>query len=665
MEDIKTILSSIEKHKELLEDIKTGIYFWSVETNLFFPSKYLLDMLGLTYEEAFGDYMTWRKIWHPDDEKMIDDIRLKAILNHETEYHLLHRLKHKDGQYRWFKTNAMIIYDNGVPKTIIGSTNNFEKLQSRLEDLEIEQATYKNYLEATEAATWIWNIKTHETVFDDRWAALLGYKLEELGKTTIETWAKLTHPDDLVIANQALDYAFLNKAPYQVEFRMRHKDGHYVWISDRGIVVSYEDNQPLIMIGTHIDITKKKQLEAELRANEYKYKQLVESSYDVIYLLDQDANIEFVSKAWERLTGYQVFEVVGHTFSRFIYKDDLDLLKSFFETLKENPDRHELASYRIKHKDGSIRYFTTNAIAIRDESGNLTGVAGTATDITDERLLKQKLSYEKDLFKKTLLSVTDGVISVDRDGIITLINPSALNLTGFKEAEAIGKPLEQILRFEGSGKTAYQKNIKRIFEKEAYIRRKSGKIIPIESNFSPILDSDGKQDGKVIVFRDISDQLKQAKDIEFLSYHDYLTGLYNRRYMENAMRNYDQRTFLPLGLMMLDVNDLKEMNDGFGHQAGDKLLQVVSGMILNLIDKDDLLGRIGGDEFMILLPNTTKERMQQLKNKLMAAFKSETIYNQPINVAIGCGIKERSHESIHDVLKHADDLMYEHKVTLR
>ena len=254
---------------------------------------------------------------------------------------------------------------------------------------------------------------------------------------------------------------------------------------------------------------------------------------------------------------------------------------------------------------------------------------------------------------------------MDRDGIITLINPSALNLTGFKEAEAIGKPLEQILRFEGSGKTAYQKNIKRIFEKEAYIRRKSGKIIPIESNFSPILDSDGKQDGKVIVFRDISDQLKQAKDIEFLSYHDYLTGLYNRRYMENAMRNYDQRTFLPLGLMMLDVNDLKEMNDGFGHQAGDKLLQVVSGMILNLIDKDDLLGRIGGDEFMILLPNTTKERMQQLKTKLMAAFKSETIYNQPINVAIGCGIKERSHQSIHDVLKHADDLMYEHKVTLR
>ena len=170
---------------------------------------------------------------------------------------------------------------------------------------------------------------------------------------------------------------------------------------------------------------------------------------------------------------------------------------------------------------------------------------------------------------------------------------------------------------------------------------------------------------KSLFFRDISDQLKQAKDIEFLSYHDYLTGLYNRRYMENAMRNYDQRTFLPLGLMMLDVNDLKEMNDGFGHQAGDKLLQVVSGMILNLIDKDDLLGRIGGDEFMILLPNTTKERMQQLKNKLMAAFKSETIHNQPINVAIGCGIKERSHESIHDVLKLADDLMYEHKVTLR
>lgn len=666
MEDMKIVLSTMDKYKTFLDDIRMGIYLWDLETDRFYPSKHLISMLGYSYFESSDDYNTWRKIWHPEDTPLIDAARKKAFANHDKEYYLLHRLKHHDGKYQWYRTDALIIYEDDKPKIIIGSTNDFEKIRKRFEAFEIEKTTYENYLQATEAGTWIWDIKSGKMTYDERWANMLGYTLKELEPTNVHTWESFVHPEDLERALRASEYALKNKVPYQTENRLRHKNGQYLWISDRGIVVSYDkEGNPLIMIGTHIDITPNKKLESELRANEYKYKQLVDSSYDVIYSLDNLGSVTFVSKAWYQLTGYKESDLIGTNFKAFIHEEDKKRIDGFFQILQKSKTRHELASCRLNHKNGSIIYFTTNAIAIRNESGELTGFAGTATDITEERFLQQKLSYEKDLFKKTLLSVADGVISTDSKGLITIINDSAQMLTGYKEKEAIGKPLEYIFKKEGVEKNAFEKNIKRIFIEGLYLKRKSGKLIPIESNISPILDEYGVEEGQVVVFRNISDKLKQAKDIEFLSYHDYLTGLYNRRYMENAIRNYDQKTFLPLGVLMLDVNDLKEMNDGYGHQAGDKLLQVVSQDILDNIYEDDIVGRIGGDEFMILSPNTSEDRMKDLKKKLLNAFSKQIIYNQKVQVAIGCSVKNRSSQSFHDIQKQADDLMYEHKLALR
>ena len=128
----------------------------------------------------------------------------------------------------------------------------------------------ESLVESTNTGTWEWNIQTGETVFNERWAQILGYSLDELAPVSISTWELLTHPADLIYSNELLRKHFAGELPYyNFDCRMKHKDGHWVWIHDRGRVVTRtEDGKPLIMFGTHTDITERKKVEETLRMNE-------------------------------------------------------------------------------------------------------------------------------------------------------------------------------------------------------------------------------------------------------------------------------------------------------------------------------------------------------------------------------------------------------------
>jgi diguanylate cyclase (GGDEF)-like protein/PAS domain S-box-containing protein len=133
--------------------------------------------------------------------------------------------------------------------------------------LEHEKANLERVIEGTDLATWIWNVKTGETVFNERWAAIIGYTLAELQPVSIETWIRFAHPDDLAGSNEQLQKHFSGELPYyDFESRMRHRDGHWVWIQDRGKVIEWDtDGTPLRMFGTHWEISEKKDLEEKLR----------------------------------------------------------------------------------------------------------------------------------------------------------------------------------------------------------------------------------------------------------------------------------------------------------------------------------------------------------------------------------------------------------------
>ncbi len=147
---------------------------------------------------------------------------------------------------------------------LVSARQRAEQTARRLNQaLVVEHARLAAILEGTRVGTWEWNVQTGETTFNDEWARLIGYELAELAPTSIATWARLTHPDDLTKSEQLLQQHFNGDlAYYDCEVRMRHKNGHWIWVQDRGKVASRTpDGKPLMMYGTHQDISQHKQQE--------------------------------------------------------------------------------------------------------------------------------------------------------------------------------------------------------------------------------------------------------------------------------------------------------------------------------------------------------------------------------------------------------------------
>jgi diguanylate cyclase len=171
------------------------------------------------------------------------------------------------------------------------------------------------------------------------------------------------------------------------------------------------------------------------------------------------------------------------------------------------------------------------------------------------------------------------------------------------------------------------------------------------------------QERVIMVLRDISELTRSRLNIEYLSYHDALTGLHNRRFFEEEMRRYDNPRDLPLSIIMVDVNGLKLTNDAFGHVKGDALLVKVAHLLKLECRAHDVIARIGGDEFVILLPHTTKEDTAYIVERIYMSMKNEYLDNIIVSISAGWDTKDNQETMIVDVFNNAEAAMYQRKLT--
>jgi diguanylate cyclase (GGDEF)-like protein len=162
---------------------------------------------------------------------------------------------------------------------------------------------------------------------------------------------------------------------------------------------------------------------------------------------------------------------------------------------------------------------------------------------------------------------------------------------------------------------------------------------------------------------DVTDKKKYEMEIEYLSYHDQLTGVKNRRYFEEALLTYDTEEFYPLALIIVDINGLKLTNDAFGHLVGDRLLIEASEVLKNEVRNQDTIARIGGDEFVIILPNTELHEAKYLSERLSRLLLARSIEGLPISASFGQAVKMDDTLPMTEVFNFAEDTMYHHKVS--
>lgn len=248
------------RFEALLDSASDGIHILDTDGNIVHFSRSFAKMLGYSYEEtARLNVKDWdAKI--PKD-KLIGVAR--EILHSPRVFETLHQ--RKDGAILDVEINARGIEISGK-KFIYASSRDITRRKLRQKELEYQRMRLSNIIEGTHIGTWEWNVQTGKVIFNERWAQIIGYRLDELGPISIETWLTFAHPDDLQKSEALLKAHFAGKLSYyEVEARMRHKHGHWIWVLDRGKVLSWtDDGKPLMMFGTHQDITDLKEREALL-----------------------------------------------------------------------------------------------------------------------------------------------------------------------------------------------------------------------------------------------------------------------------------------------------------------------------------------------------------------------------------------------------------------
>ncbi|NCB51690.1 MAG: diguanylate cyclase [Clostridia bacterium] len=302
-----------------------------------------------------------------------------------------------------------------------------------------------------------------------------------------------------------------------------------------------------------------------------------------------------------------------------------------------------------------------------DDITNVIILMSGAWQAVQRKETQNQLSHERQKYLQTLISIGDGVMVVSRDGKVEMLNSVAEKLTGWKLEEASGRSYHEVLSLshEHPGQylpdavaEVFSTNQTQELSNHAVLTARDGTRYHLEDSAAPILDDKGESDGVVLVFRDVTEKQAQKRKIEYLSFHDELTGLYNRRFFEEELHRIDVERNLPISIMMADVNGLKLTNDAFGHACGDELLKLVAGTFQSSCRADDIIARWGGDEFVFLMPKTGRDEAKKIAGRLTQDVSKNEIKSIKCSVSIGIDSKELPNEEIADILRNAEGAMY-------
>ncbi|MHB1126480.1 MAG: HD domain-containing phosphohydrolase [Bacillota bacterium] len=287
---------------------------------------------------------------------------------------------------------------------------------------------------------------------------------------------------------------------------------------------------------------------------------------------------------------------------------------------------------------------------------------------------EQTLFAERERLAVTLYSIADGVIATDTEGRIVLINQVAQELTGWTDKEVIGKHISEVFCImDENTRNSCENPIEKVLESgsvvgmanHATLIARDGTERGIADRAAPIRDRAGNIVGVVLVFRDVTNERAAEVQIRYLSFHDKLTGLYNRAYFEREMQRLDTERQLPLSIILGDANGLKLVNDAFGHHEGDRLLVDIASILQAICRKDDIIARYGGDEFAVILPNTSHTSALEISERIRTACQEyEANHVQP-SLALGIATKEHNTQNVQLLLKDAEDRMYRNKLVER
>jgi diguanylate cyclase (GGDEF)-like protein/PAS domain S-box-containing protein len=661
--ELKRAQESLRESEEELEaifnDVRDGIALVNMTGKIIKINKRITEVSGYTEKELIGKRFTFLKMATAKSmAKMIaafaKTVAGQRVPPYEVEGYMT------TGEKRIGEMHGSLLRKKGKAVGVVVVLRDITDRKRAEELLKKERETFYSTLQEAPNGVVLIDKDGRYLYINSAFTAITGYTLKDI--PTGQDWFLKAFPDpnyrEQVIKAWKKD---LTRRALDRVFSVVCKDAAVKEIEFRGTVL--KDDRIMVIL---TDITERKRAEEAYHA-------VVEHSLQGLHIL-QDQREMFANSAYAEMLGYTVEELLALSpkqVRNLVHPDDQEVAWGNVRDRiagKPAPPHYE---FRIIRKDGSVRWVESFPSRIEYQGRPALQVA--MVDITERKLAEATLKNSEERYRTLVESSTDAILMLNRERNAVTCNQAFLDLFGYQKNEVEGQSIRFIYPSEESfrsyGKAAYPL-VERVgsLREEWNLKRKDGTIFSAEIVTSPIRSLDGTTTGYICIIRDITERKRAEEELAYMATHDSLTGLPNRTLFTDRLSmalNQARRSQKNLAVMLLDLDYFKDVNDTLGHSVGDQLLRAVGSRLSGLLRKGDTIARIGGDEFLLLLPEMLHvEYATTLAQKVLEAFREPFVFDGHqlhITTSIGIAIFPDDDGDADTLMKSADIAMYRAK----
>jgi len=411
---------------------------------------------------------------------------------------------------------------------------------------------------------------------------------------------------------------------------------------------------------------ERRHVEQALRESEERFRDLYEKAPLAYQSLDIAGDIIDVNEAWLHLVGYEYEEVIGRNITEFLSEVSVNRLAEAFSTFRQQ-GRADGTVFEFVCKDGGVRLLMLNGLISRDKDGNFLRTHCILSDLTERMRSEEQLRLSAKVFEQG----GEGVMITDAQASIVMVNRAFEIITGYSQDEAIGKN-PRFLSSDRHDREFFRAmweviNTEGFWQGELWNRRKDGDVYPEYLSISRVVDDSGVVTHYIGTFSDISESKASQEHIQRLAHYDSLTGLPNRSLLADRVSlalSRMERSGETLALIFLDLDRFKNVNDSLGHRIGDELLIQVAQRLKEVLREEDTVSRLGGDEFILVLPGADAEGAAHVAEKVLKVLSRPyqiEQYELAVTPSMGIAMYPSDGDNYDILSKCADTAMYRAK----
>jgi diguanylate cyclase (GGDEF)-like protein/PAS domain S-box-containing protein len=655
----EALQESEEELEAIFNDVRDGIVLLDMTGKIIKMNKRISEVTGYAEKEVAGKRFSLLKMITAKSMANMISAFTKTAAGRQVRHYEVEGYT-KTGEKRIGEIYGSLLRKKGKAAGVVVVMRDITARKRTEALLKEERETFYSTLQEAPNGAVLLDKEGKYLYINPAFTAMTGYTLQDI--PTSKDWSLKAYPDpnyrEQVIKTWKKDVA---RGALDRVFSVACKDGTVKEIEFRGTVL--KDDRTIVILS---DTTERKRAEEAYHA-------VVEHSLQGLHVL-QDQREIFANSAYAEMLGYTVEELLALSpkqVRNLVHPDDQEIAWGHVRNRIEGKPAPAHYEFRIIRKDGSVRWVET--FPTRIEYRRKPALQVAMVDITDRKLAEATLRNSEERYRTLVESSTDAILMLDREKNAITCNQAFLDLFGYQKSEVEGQSIKIVHPSEESFR-AYGKATYPLVERVGSLReewdlmRKDGTIFSAEIVTSPIRSLDGTTTGYICIIRNITERKRAEEELAYMATHDSLTGLPNRTLFSDRLTmalTQARRSQKNIAVMLLDLDYFKDVNDTLGHSVGDQLLRAVGNRLSGLLRKGDTVARIGGDEFLLLLPELRQiEYATTLAQKILEAFREPFAFNNHqlhITTSIGIAIFPDDGDNADTLMKSADIAMYRAK----